>query len=112
MEGAFLHVGALGHHREVWLDHRVKLDLCLTLVLFHLGIVVKTEHVEEVFIELDVCDAFVVYKGLEADSTEVWEVYSTLYLNLTIAPTKKFKLSVTVKLPAMPVLVRGVILTL
>jgi len=50
MEGALLHIGTFGHHCEVWFDHWVKLDLCLTFVLLHLGIVVKTEHVEEVVV--------------------------------------------------------------
>lgn len=71
MEGALLHVGALGHRGEVGLDHGSQLDLGLALVLGHLGIVVEAKHVEELVVDLDVGDTLVVHQGLEADRTEV-----------------------------------------
>lgn len=95
VEGALLHVGALGHGGEVGLDHRSQLDLSLALVLSHLGVVVEAKHVEELVVDLDVSDALVVHQWLEADRTEVREVYSALHLNLTVAPTMKFKRLVT-----------------
>jgi hypothetical protein len=67
------------------------LDLGLAFVLSHLGVVVEAKHVEELVIDLDVGDALVVHQGLEADRTEVGQVYSALHLNLTVAPTMKFK---------------------
>jgi hypothetical protein len=96
MEGALLHLGLLGHGSEVGLNHGFKLDLGLIFIFNHLGVVVEAEHVEVVVVELDVGDPLVVHEVLEADGTEVGEVDGALHLNLGVAPTKKFKCSVTV----------------
>ena len=88
MEGLLLHVGGFGHHREVWLDHGSHLDVGLFLVLSHLGVVLEPVILEEVVVHLHVCNALVVHQGLEANCTEIGEVYSALHFDLTVAPTE------------------------
>ena len=55
----------------------------------------KPVHVHEVVIQAYVGDPFVVHKGLESNSAEVWQVDRALHVDLTVAPAK-FKKLVTV----------------
>jgi hypothetical protein len=87
VEGGLLHVGRLGHHREVGLDEGPKLDLSLNFVFLHLWVVVKAVQIHKVVVDLDVGSAFVVRQGLEADNPEVGQVHGPLHLILPVAPS-------------------------
>ena len=86
MESCFLNVSCFGHHGEVGLYERSQLNLGLNFIFLHLGVVVESEHVEEVVVHLDVCSALVVRERLEANGSKVRQVDCALDLSLAIAP--------------------------